>query len=68
MVAVNGVRPFIAAHHQYVWGGYKWIDIIMDDGWVYPLVTTLPSFVINLWWIIVMNDWNLDEKSLGMLQ
>ena len=39
--------------------------IVMDYGWVHPLVKTLPSFVINLWWNIVMDTWNLDEKTLG---
>ena len=29
---------------------------------------TLPSFVSNLWWDIVMDDWKLDEKSLGKWQ
>ena len=43
----------------------KWANISMDDGWVYPLAKNLPSFVNNLWWNIVMDDWNLDEKSLG---
>ena len=25
----------------------------------------LGSFVSNLWWNIVMKDWNLDEESFG---
>jgi hypothetical protein len=37
----------------------------MDDGWVHPLAKTLPSIVNNLWWNIVMDEWNLDEKSIG---
>ena len=41
----------------------KWTNIVMDDGWVHPLPKTLPSFVTNLWWDIVMDDWNLDEKT-----
>ena len=37
----------------------------MDDGWVYPLVKTLPSLVINLWWNIVINVIEFfDEKTL----
>jgi hypothetical protein len=36
------------------------------------LTKTLPSFVSNLWWMIVMDDchgwWKLDEKSLGKWQ
>ena len=36
----------------------------MDDEWVYPLAKTLPSLVNNLWWNIVMDDWNLDENHL----
>ena len=37
----------------------KWTNI------VHPLPKTLPSLVNNLWWNVVMDDWNLDEKSLG---
>jgi hypothetical protein len=37
----------------------------MDDGCVHPFVQTLASLVSNLWWNIVMDDWNLDGKSLG---
>ena len=40
----------------------------MDDGWVHPLAKTLPSPIINLWWHIVMDDWNLDEKTLSKWQ
>ena len=36
----------------------------MDDGWVHALAKTLPSLVNNLWWKIVMDDSNLDEKPL----
>jgi hypothetical protein len=36
----------------------------MDDGWVHPLAETLASLVTNLWWNIVMDDWNLNEKPL----
>ena len=32
---------------------------MMDDG------QNLTFFVTNLWWNIVMDDWNVDEKSLG---
>ena len=46
----------------------KWIDIIMDDGLVNPLVKSLPSLVSNLWWNIVMDDRNLDENWLGKWQ
>ena len=40
----------------------------MDDGCAHPLAKTLPSLVNNLWWNIVMDDWNLDEKSLDKWQ
>ena len=43
----------------------KWTDIIMDDGWVHQLAKTSPSLVNNLWWNIIMDDCNLDEKSCG---
>ena len=43
----------------------KWTNTIMDGGWVRPPAKTLPSLVNILWWNIVMDDWNLDEKSLG---
>ena len=46
----------------------KWENIVMDDGWVHPLAKTLPSIVSNLWWSIVMDNWHLDEKSLGKWQ
>ena len=35
----------------------------MDDGWAHPLAKTLPSLVNHLWLTIVMDDWNMDEKS-----
>ena len=43
----------------------KWTNFVKDDGWVHPLAKTLPSIVNNLWWSIVKDAWNLDEKSLG---
>ena len=46
----------------------KFTNIVMDDGWVHPLANTLPSLVNNLWWNIVMHDWNLGEKSLDKWQ
>ena len=36
----------------------------MDDGGVHLLTETLPSLVNNLWWNIVMDDWNLDGKVI----
>ena len=36
----------------------------MDDGWVHSLAKTLSSLGNNLWWNIVMDDLNLNEKSL----
>ena len=42
----------------------KFTDTVMEDGWVHPLAKTLPPLVTNLWWNIVMDDWNLDEKHL----
>ena len=39
----------------------------MDDGWLHPLAESLPSLVSNLWWNIIMDDWNLDENhSIGI--
>ena len=46
----------------------KWTNIVKDDGWVHPLAKTLPSLVNNLWWNIIMDDWDLDEKLLGKWQ
>jgi hypothetical protein len=43
----------------------KWTNVVMKDGWDHSLPKTLPSFVINLWWNVVMGNWNLDGKSLG---
>ena len=43
----------------------KWTNTVMDDEFVHSLVKTLPSFASNLWWNIVMDDWNLDEKLIG---
>ena len=43
----------------------KWTNIAMDDVRVHPLAKTLPSLVSNLWWNIVIDDWNLDEKIIG---
>ena len=40
----------------------KWTNIVMDGGCVQPLAKTLPSLVNNMWWNIVMDDWNLDKK------
>ena len=45
-----------------------WTNIVMDDGCVHALAKTLLSLVNNLWWTIVMDDWNLDEKRLGKWQ
>ena len=42
----------------------KWTNIVMDDGYVHPLVKTLSSFVSNFWRNIVMDDWNTDENHL----
>ena len=41
----------------------KWSNIVMGDGWVHPLTKTLPSLVTNLWWNIVMDDWNLKKND-----
>ena len=46
----------------------KWTNVVMDDGWVHPLANALPPLVNNLWWNMVMDDWNLDEKSFGKWQ
>jgi hypothetical protein len=46
----------------------KWTNIVMDVGWVHPPANSLPSLVRNLWWTIVMNDWNLEEKPLDKWQ
>ena len=46
----------------------KWINNVINVGWVHPLAKTLPFLVGNLWWNIVMDDWNLDKKSLGKWQ
>ena len=43
----------------------KWSNFVMDDGWVHMLAETLLSFVRNLRWNIVMDDWNLDEEWYG---
>ena len=42
-------------------------NTLIVDGWVHPLVKTLPSLVNNSWWNIVLDDLNVDEKSLGKL-
>ena len=44
------------------------VNNVMDDGWVHSLAKTLPSLVNNLWWNIITNDWNLDEKPLSKWQ
>ena len=48
----------------------KWTNIVMDDGWVHPLVQNhmFSSLVSNLWGNVAINDWNLDEKTLGEWQ
>ena len=43
----------------------KGANTVMDDGWVHSLAKTLPSLISNLWWTIVMDDWNLDENPLS---
>ena len=43
----------------------KWTNNVMDDGRVHPLAKPLPPLVGNLWSNIIMDDWNLDEKSLS---
>ena len=37
-------------------------NIVKDGGWVHPSAKTLLSLVCNLWWNIVIYDWNLDGK------
>ena len=44
----------------------KWTYIAMDDGHVHPLAKTLATF--NSRWDIVMDDWVLDEQTLGKRQ
>ena len=46
----------------------KWTNFVMDAAQVHSLAKTLPSPVNNLWWNIVMDAWNLGEKSLGKWQ
>ena len=46
----------------------KRTNIVVNDGGVHPLARTLLSLVSNLWWNIVMKDWDSDEKSLGKSQ
>ena len=46
----------------------KWRNVVMDDGWVHPLAKPLPSLVSNLWWTIMMDNWNLDEMWVGKWQ
>ena len=46
----------------------KWTTIVMDDGRVHPLAKSLPSLVSNLWWDVVVDDWNLDEEAFGYWQ
>ena len=43
----------------------KWTNVDMHGGWIHPFAKILPSLVSNLWWNVVMDDWKLDEKSLG---
>jgi hypothetical protein len=43
----------------------RWTNVVVDNGWVHPLAKTLPSLVNNLWWNIVTDDWNFDEKHIG---
>ena len=40
----------------------------MDVEWIHPLNQTYPPLVNNLWLNIVMDDWELDGKSLGKQQ
>ena len=42
----------------------EWTNNVMGDGWVYLLAQTLPSLINNLWWNIIVDDWNLDAKHL----
>ena len=47
----------------------KWPNIVMNDGRVHPLAwKVLPSLINNLWWSIIMDDQDLDKKSLGKWQ
>ena len=46
----------------------KRTNIVVNDGGVHPLARTLLSLVSNLWWNIVMKDWDSDEKSFGKWQ
>ena len=46
----------------------KWTNSVMDDAWVHLVAKTLLYLVNNLWWNIVMDDRNLDEKSLSKWQ
>jgi hypothetical protein len=39
----------------------KWKNVVTGDGWVHPLVKSLPSLVSNVWRNIVMDHWNLDK-------
>ena len=48
---------------------YKWVRKHCHEcWWVHRLAKTMPSLVSDLWWIIVMDDWNMDGKSLGRWQ
>ena len=47
---------------------FLWTNTVMDGGWVHPLAKARPSLVGNLWWNVVMGDWNLDEEPLGKWQ
>ena len=43
----------------------SWTNIVMENGWwVSPLTKTLPYLVNNLWWNVVVDDWNLVENHL----
>ena len=42
-----------------------WPNIVMDGRLVHPLAKNLASFASNFWWNIIMDNWDLDEKSLG---
>ena len=42
----------------------KSTNIVMNYKVVHMIAKTLPSLVSNLCWNIVMDDWDLDEKSL----
>ena len=41
----------------------KWTNVVMDDGRVHPIAITLFFLVNHLWWITIMDDSILDEKS-----